>query len=190
MKESYTSKKRVRKNFGKIDAVIDMPGLIEVQTGSYDRFIHNTDEKGNHRSCGLEEVFKSVFPITDYAGNGKLEFVDYTLEKPKYDVDECLRRDKTYEAPITATLQLYVYDVDESTGAQSLHDIKEQKVHMGDIPLMTDRGTFIFNGTERVVVSQMHRSPGVFFCSSVQKMLDSTADGPQNVNIVKSSLNL
>ena len=169
MKESYTSKKRVRKNFGKIDAVIDMPGLIEVQTGSYDRFIRNTDEKGNHRSCGLEEVFKSVFPITDYAGNGKLEFVDYTLEKPKYDVDECLRRDKTYEAPITATLQLYVYDVDEATGAQSLHDIKEQKVHMGDIPLMTERGTFIFNGTERVVVSQMHRSPGVFFDSDQGK---------------------
>ena len=169
MKESYTSKKRVRKNFGKIDAVIDMPSLIEVQTGSYNSFIKNVDAQGNHCEFGLEEVFKSVFPITDFAGNGELEFVKYELEEPKYDVDECLRRDMTYSAPIKATLRLVVFDVDESTGSKSIHDIKEQDVYMGDIPLMTDRGTFIFNGTERVVVSQMHRSPGVFFDSDQGK---------------------
>ncbi len=169
MKESYTSKKRVRKNFGKIDAVIDMPNLIEVQTGSYSSFINNVDIHGNHCEFGLEEVFKSIFPIKDFAGNGELEFVKYELEEPKYDVDECLRRDMTYAAPIKATLRLVVFDVDEATGSKSIHDIKEQDVYMGDIPLMTDRGTFIFNGTERVVVSQMHRSPGVFFDSDQGK---------------------
>ncbi len=169
MKESYTSKRRVRKNFGKIDAVIDMPNLIEVQTGSYSSFINNVDKDGNHCEFGLEEVFKSIFPIKDFAGNGELEFVKYELEEPKYDVDECLRRDMTYAAPIKATLRLVVFDVDEATGSKSVHDIKEQDVYMGDIPLMTDRGTFIFNGTERVVVSQMHRSPGVFFDSDQGK---------------------
>ena len=169
MKESYTSKKRVRKNFGKIDAVIDMPDLIAVQTDSYSSFINNVDAEGNHCEFGLEEVFKSIFPISDFAGNGELEFVKYELEEPRYDVDECLRRDMTYSAPVKATLRLVVFDVDEATGSKSIHDIKEQEVYMGDIPLMTDRGTFIFNGTERVVVSQMHRSPGVFFDSDQGK---------------------
>ncbi len=169
MKESYTSKKRVRKNFGRIDAVIDMPSLIEVQTGSYSSFINNVDARGEHCEFGLEEVFKSVFPIKDFSENGELEFVKYELEEPKYDVDECLRRDMTYAAPVKATLRLVVWDTDEATGAKSIHDIKEQDVYMGDLPLMTDRGTFIFNGTERVVVSQMHRSPGVFFDSDQGK---------------------
>jgi len=163
MKESYTSKKRVRKNFGRIDAVAEMPSLIEVQTGSYNSFINNVDMYGNHCEFGLEEVFKSIFPIRDFAGNGVLEFVKYTLEQPKYDVAECMKRDLTYAAPVKATLRLVVYDVDEATGAKDIHDIKEQDVFMGDIPLMTEKGTFIVNGTERVVVSQMHRSPGVFF---------------------------
>ncbi|MBE6463643.1 MAG: DNA-directed RNA polymerase subunit beta [Alphaproteobacteria bacterium] len=163
MKESYTSKKRVRKNFGRIDAIIDMPSLLEVQTGSYNSFINNVDMYGNHCEFGLEEVFKSIFPIRDFAGNGVLEFVKYELAKPKYDVDECVKRDLTYAAPVKATLRLVVFDVDEDTGAKSVHDIKEQDVFMGDIPLMTTNGTFIVNGTERVVVSQMHRSPGVFF---------------------------
>ena len=163
MKESYTSKKRVRKNFGRIDAVIDMPSLIEVQTGSYNSFINNVDMYGNHCEFGLEEVFKSIFPIRDFSGNGVLEFVKYELSQPKYDVEECMKRDLTYAAPVKATLRLVVFDVDEATGAKSVHDIKEQDVFMGDIPLMTDKGTFIVNGTERVVVSQMHRSPGVFF---------------------------
>ena len=163
MKESYTSKKRVRKNFGRIDAIIDMPSLLEVQTGSYNSFINNVDMYGNHCEFGLEEVFKSIFPIRDFAGNGVLEFVKYELAKPKYDMEECIKRDLTYAAPVKATLRLVVFDVDEDTGAKSVHDIKEQDVFMGDIPLMTTNGTFIVNGTERVVVSQMHRSPGVFF---------------------------
>lgn len=162
MKESYTSKRRVRRNFGRIDAVSDMPSLIEVQTGSYADFIESDKEKGQCE-FGLEEVFKSIFPIKDFSGSGELEFVKYELEEPKYDVDECIKRDMTYAAPVKATLRLVVWDIDEATGAKSIHDIKEQDVYMGDIPLMTDKGTFIFNGTERVVVSQMHRSPGVFF---------------------------
>lgn len=162
MKESYTSKRRVRRNFGKIDAVSEMPSLIEVQTGSYSDFIESDKIKGQCE-FGLEEVFKSIFPVRDFSGNGELEFVKYELEDPKYDVDECIKRDMTYAAPVKATLRLVVWDVDETTGAKSIHDIKEQDVYMGDIPLMTDKGTFIFNGTERVVVSQMHRSPGVFF---------------------------
>ncbi len=161
MKESYTSKKRVRKNFGRIDAVADMPSLIEIQKGSYDSFIQaNGAEKCEF---GLDEVFKSIFPIKDFSGNGELEFVKYELEEPKYDVEECIKRDMTFAAPVKATLRLVVWDVDEATGAKSIHDIKEQDVYMGDIPLMTEKGTFICNGTERVVVSQMHRSPGVFF---------------------------
>ena len=166
MKESYTSKRRVRRNFGRIDAVSDMPSLIEVQTGSYADFIESDKEKGQCE-FGLEEVFKSIFPIKDFSGSGELEFVKYELEEPKYDVDECIKRDMTYAAPVKATLRLVVWDIDEATGAKSIHDIKEQDVYMGDIPLMTDKGTFIFNGTERVVVSQMHRSPGVFFGQSV-----------------------
>ena len=151
MKESYTSKRRVRRNFGRIDAVSDMPSLIEVQTGSYADFIESDKEKGQCE-FGLEEVFKSIFPIKDFSGSGELEFVKYELEEPKYDVDECIKRDMTYAAPVKATLRLVVWDIDEATGAKSIHDIKEQDVYMGDIPLMTDKGTFIFNGTERVVV--------------------------------------
>ncbi len=173
MSESYTGKKRVRKNFGRIDAVMDMPNLIDVQTGSYSGFINNVDANGDHCEFGLEEVFKSIFPISDYAGNGELEFVGYVLDKPKYDEEECIRRDMTYAAPIKATLRLVVFDVDEATGSRSIHDVKEQEVYMGDIPLMTEKGTFIFNGTERVVVSQMHRSPGVFFDSDGGKNVSS-----------------
>lgn len=159
MDKSYTSKKRVRKSFGKIDAVAKMPSLIEVQTGSYDAFIG----KGEISEFGLEQVFKSIFPIKDFSGTGELEFVSYELEEPKYDVEECIKRGMTYAAPVKATLRLVVWDIDEATGAKSIHDIKEQDVYMGDLPLMTSKGTFVFNGTERVVVSQMHRSPGVFF---------------------------
>ncbi len=173
MKESYTSKKRVRKNFGRIEAVSEMPNLIDVQTGSYSSFIDNVDVNGDHCEFGLEEVFKSIFPIKDFSGNGELEFVKYVLEEPKYDEEECIKRDMTYAAPIRATLRLVVWDIDDATGAKSIHDIKEQDVYMGDIPLMTDKGTFIFNGTERVVVSQMHRSPGVFFDSDGGKTISS-----------------
>ncbi|MDD4555797.1 MAG: DNA-directed RNA polymerase subunit beta [Alphaproteobacteria bacterium] len=159
MDKSYTSKKRVRKSFGKIEAITSMPSLIEVQTGSYDNFI----TKDSACEFGLEQVFNSIFPIKDYSGSGELEFVSYELEEPKYDVEECIKRGMTYAAPVKATLRLVVWDIDETTGAKSIHDIKEQDVYMGDLPLMTKKGTFVFNGTERVVVSQMHRSPGVFF---------------------------
>lgn len=138
MKESYTSKRRVRRSFGKIDAVSDMPSLIEVQTGSYASFIEQ-DKNAEPCEFGLEEVFKSIFPIKDFSGNGELEFVKYELEEPKYDVDECIKRDMTYAAPVKATLRLVVWDTDEATGAKSIHDIKEQDVYMGDIPLMTDK---------------------------------------------------
>ena len=173
MKETYTSKKRVRKNFGRIEAVMDMPNLIDIQTGSYSSFINNVDVSGEHCEFGLEEVFNSIFPIKDFSDNGELEFVKYVLETPKYDEEECIRRDMTYAAPIRATLRLVVYDTDETTGAKSIHDIKQQDVYMGDIPLMTEKGTFIFNGTERVVVSQMHRSPGVFYDSDGGKNISS-----------------
>lgn len=173
MKDTYTSKKRVRKNFGRIEAVRDMPNLIDVQTKSYESFINNVDVDGNHCEFGLEEVFKSVFPIKDYSGNGELDFVKYELEEPKYDEEECIRRDGTYQAPVKATLRLIVWDIDEASGAKTIRDIKEQDVYMGDIPLMTEKGTFIFNGTERVVVSQMHRSPGVFFDSDGGKTIST-----------------
>ncbi len=175
MSESYTGKKRVRKNFGRIDAVMDMPNLIDIQTVSYKGFKdgYYDDQKTQPCEFALEKVFKSIFPVRDFAGNGELDFVSYVLDKPKYDEEECLRRDMTYQAPIKATLRLVVWDTDETTGAKSVHDVKEQEVYMGDIPLMTDRGTFIFNGTERVVVSQMHRSPGVFFDSDDGKTMSS-----------------
>src|SRR6202041_3581270 len=117
----------------------------------------------NRTQTGLQEVFKSVFPIDDFAGRGRLEFVYYELEEPKYDVEECIQGGMTFAAPRKVGLRLIVWDLDEDTGARSIRDIKEQPVYMGDLPLMTDNGTFVINGTERVIVSQMHRSPGVFF---------------------------
>ena len=123
----------------------------------------STSRKGGRPDEGLQSVFKSVFPITDFSGASMLEFVSYEFEPPKFDVDECRQRDLTYAAPLKVTLRLIVFDIDEDTGAKSIKDIKEQNVYMGDMPLMTNNGTFIVNGTERVIVSQMHRSPGVFF---------------------------
>ena len=163
MIKSETNHRRVRKNFGKIDAVVAMPNLIDVQTSSYNEFLQWGVPVSKREDKGLQEVFKSIFPIHDFAGRGDLEFIKYELDTPKFDVDECLRRGLTYAAPVRATLRLVVWDVDGSTGTRSIRDIKEQDVYMGDLPLMTQKGTFIVNGTERVVVSQMHRSPGVFF---------------------------
>ncbi|MBB3613046.1 DNA-directed RNA polymerase subunit beta [Rhizobium sp. BK602] len=140
-----------------------MPNLIEVQKASYDQFLMVEEPKGGRPDEGLQAVFKSVFPITDFSGASMLEFVSYEFEPPKFDVDECRQRDLTYAAPLKVTLRLIVFDIDEDTGAKSIKDIKEQSVYMGDMPLMTNNGTFIVNGTERVIVSQMHRSPGVFF---------------------------
>ncbi|GGD98970.1 DNA-directed RNA polymerase subunit beta [Gemmobacter megaterium] len=140
-----------------------MPNLIEVQKSSYDLFLRSGDGDKPADGDGIQGVFQSVFPIKDFNDTAVLEFVKYELEKPKYDVDECMQRDMTYAAPLKVTLRLIVFDVNEDTGARSVKDIKEQDVYMGDMPLMTANGTFVVNGTERVVVSQMHRSPGVFF---------------------------
>ncbi len=163
MAKSYTGRKRVRKSFGRIPSVAPMPNLIEVQKSSYDHFLQMETLPEKRGNVGLQEVFKSVFPIKDFSERGTLEFVKYELEQPKYDVEECQQRGMTFAAPLKVTLRLVVWDVDEDTGARSIRDIKEQDVYMGDMPLMTDNGTFIINGTERVIVSQMHRSPGVFF---------------------------
>ena len=161
--KSFTQRKRIRKNFGRIREVAPMPNLIEVQKASYDNFLQIRTPVENRTNTGLQAVFESVFPIRDFSENGTLEFVKYELEQPKYDVEECQQRGMTYAAPLKLTLRLVVFDVDEDTGARSIRDIKEQDVYMGDMPLMTGNGTFVVNGTERVIVSQMHRSPGVFF---------------------------
>ena len=163
MTKSFTERKRIRKDFGRIRAVAPMPNLIEVQKSSYDAFLQIDSQVDERDDSGLQEVFKSVFPISDFSERGTLEFVSYELELPKYDVEECQQRDITYAAPLKVTLRLVVFDIDEETGARSVRDIKQQDVYMGDMPLMTDMGTFVVNGTERVIVSQMHRSPGVFF---------------------------
>ncbi len=163
MAETFTGRKRIRKFFGSIKEVAEMPNLIEVQKASYDQFLTVVEPTGGRTDQGLQAVFKSVFPISDFSGTAMLEFVRYDFEPPKYDVDECRQRGMTYSAPLKVTLRLIVFDIDEDTQAKSVKDIKEQEVYMGEMPLMTSNGTFIVNGTERVIVSQMHRSPGVFF---------------------------
>ena len=157
------NRRRVRRTFGKISEVAEMPNLIEVQRNSYEQFLQMYDPVDERIDVGLQAVFNSVFPIKDFAGRSMLEFVSYTLEKPKYDVDECHQRGLTFASPLRLTLRLIVWDLDPDTGAKSIRDMKEQDVYMGDMPLMTPNGTFVVNGTERVIVSQMHRSPGVFF---------------------------
>src|SRR6201996_112763 len=159
---SFTGRKRLRKNFGKIQEIAQMPNLIEVQRTSYDQFLQ-LDKGEGRKDEGLEAVFRQVFPIKDFSESSLLEYVDYHFEEPKYDVEECQQRSMTYAAPLKVTLRLIVFDVDQETGAKSVKDIKEQDVYMGDVPFMTENGTFVVNGTERVIVSQMHRSPGVFF---------------------------
>ena len=163
MAQTITSRKRIRKFFGHIREVAEMPNLIEVQKASYDQFLLVDAPKGGRADEGMQAVFKSVFPISDFASTALLEFVKYEFEAPKYDVDECRQRGMTFAAPLKVTLRLIVFDVDPDTQARSVRDIKEQDVYMGDMPFMTSNGTFIVKGTERVIVSQMHRSPGVFF---------------------------
>ncbi len=163
MAKSFTGRRRIRRDFGRISEIAPMPNLIEVQRTSYDHFLQIHKPAAERELVGLQEVFESVFPIRDFSEHAQLEFVRYELEDPKYDVEECQQRGITYGAPLKVTLRLVVWDVDEDTAARSIRDIKEQDVYMGDMPLMTPNGTFIINGTERVIVSQMHRSPGVFF---------------------------
>ncbi len=157
------NRRRMRRTFGKISEVAQMPNLIEVQRNSYEQFLQMYVPNEERVDVGLQAVFNSVFPIKDFVGKSMLEYVSYTLEEPKYDVDECHQRGLTYASPLRLTLRLIVWDLDPDTGAKSIRDMKEQDVYMGDMPLMTTNGTFVVNGTERVIVSQMHRSPGVFF---------------------------
>jgi len=153
---------RVRKNLGRVRRIIEVPNLIDIQKSSYEKFLQANVPLHERVEVGLQAVFRSVFPIKDFNGTSELVFVSYNLEKPKYDVDECRQRGMTFAAPIKVTTQLMIYDTREG-GERIVRDIKEQEVYFGEIPLMTETGTFIINGTERVVVSQLHRSPGVFF---------------------------
>ncbi len=163
MSKDVFTKNRIRKYFGKIREVAQMPNLIEVQKSSYDLFLNSGEGQEPSKGEGIRGAFESIFPITDFNETAILEFVSYKLEKPKYDLEECHQRDLTFGAPLKVKLRLIVFEIDEESQAKSVKGIKEQDVYMGDIPLMTPNGTFLVNGTERVVVSQMHRSPGVFF---------------------------
>ena len=155
---------RLRKDFSKIPRILEIPNLIEIQKDSFERFLQTRIEPEKRERTGLQAVFQSVFPIRDFNDTASLEFVGYTLEEPKYDVQECLQRGMTYAAPFKVTIRLVAWDAAE--GSQTIRDVKEQEVYFGEIPIMTDNGTFIINGTERVIVSQLHRSPGIFYDTS------------------------
>ena len=154
---------RPRRNFGKIKKVVEIPNLIEIQRRSYDEFLQKDVASDQRKDVGLQAVFKSVFPIKDFNDTAELDFVGYTIGEPKFDIEECHQRGNNYAAPLKVTVHLVIYDVDPTTGARSIKNVKEQEVYFGEIPLMTTNGTFMINGTERVIVSQLHRSPGVFF---------------------------
>src|SRR6266850_1963537 len=154
---------RFRRTFGRIKKIIDIPNLIEIQKRSYDEFLQKDAPSEARKEHGLQAVFRSVFPIKDFNETASLEFVSYTLSEPKYDVEECRQRGMTFAAPLKVTVQLVIWDVDQESGVRSIKNVKEQEVYFGEIPLMTQHGTFMVNGTERVIVSQLHRSPGVFF---------------------------
>ena len=162
MASKVQSNYRHRTNLGVIPEVVETPNLIDIQKSSYDKFLQSDVSPEERRDIGLQGVFKSVLPIKDFDGTAELVFVSYYLDTPNYDVEECRQRGMTYAAPIKGTTQLMVYDALEG-GDRMVRDIKEQEVYFGEIPLMTPTGTFVINGTERVVVSQLHRSPGVFF---------------------------
>jgi DNA-directed RNA polymerase subunit beta len=163
MASLFSENHRIRKDFSKISSPVEIPNLIELQRKSYEKFLQAEVPPQKRDNTGLQAVFKSVFPIEDFNRTASLEFESYTLEKPKYDVGECRQRGMTFAAPLKITVRLVVYDVDEEAGTRNIRDIKEQEVYMGEIPLMTEAGSFIINGTERVIVSQLHRSPGVIF---------------------------
>jgi len=163
MPTALTHEYRVRKNFGKIRKIVEIPNLIQMQKESYELFLQKDVPPEARVERGLQEVFKSVFPIEDFSGTASLEFVQFSFGDVKYEVDECLARGMTYEAPVKIVVRLVVYDVGKEANTRSIRDIKEQEIYFGTLPLMTDNGTFIVNGTERVIVSQLHRSPGIFF---------------------------
>ncbi len=163
MSDMPLANKRIRKNFGKIKKIVDIPDLIGMQRESFQRFLQMGVPPEKRKVIGLQAVFKSVFPIKDFTGSASLEFVSYRFGDVKHGIEECIHRGMTYEIPVLITARLVVYDIDTETGVSNIRDIKEQEIYFGTIPLMTDKGTFIINGTERVVVSQLHRSSGVFF---------------------------
>ena len=163
---------RMRKSFGKIKPLIDIPNLIDTQKRSYDKFLQLAVDPMEREDTGLQAVFKRVFPIKDFNETASLDFVKYDIDPPKYDVDECHQRGMTYAAPMKVSIQLIVWEQDEVTGQQAVRSVKEQDVYFGEIPLMTEHGTFIINGTERVIVSQLHRSPGAFFFVNQDKNKD------------------
>ena len=163
MAYSFTEKKRIRKNFGKRPTILDVPYLLSIQVDSYKKFLQTDKSIEERADRGLHAAFKSVFPIVSYSGNAALEYVSYRLGTPVFDVKECQMRGLTYAAPIRVLVRLIIYDKEASGTPKPVKDIREQEVYLGEMPLMTDHGTFVINGTERVIVSQLHRSPGVFF---------------------------
>ncbi len=163
MSDRPLANKRIRKNFGKIKNIVDIPDLIGMQRESFQRFLQKGVPPEKRKDIGLQAVFKSVFPIKDFTGSASLEFVSYRFGDVKHGIEECIHRGMTYEIPVRITARLVVYDLDTETGVSNIRDIKEQEIYFGTIPLMTEKGTFIINGTERVVVSQLHRSSCVFF---------------------------
>ena len=163
MAYSFTEKKRIRKDFGERHSILDIPYLLATQIESYRAFLQADKGTDSRNDKGLHAAFKSVFPIVSYAGTAALDYVSYRLGEPAFDVKECQLRGLTYAAPLRALVRLIIYDKDSPANNRKIKDIKEQEVYMGELPLMTDNGTFVINGTERVIVSQLHRSPGVFF---------------------------
>ena len=161
MAYSYTEKKRIRKDFGKLKRVMEIPYLLAIQTESYKEFLQEKVDPKEKVAKGLHAAFKSVFPIVSYSGSAALEYVSYRLGKAPFDIRECQLQSITYAVPLRVKVRLIIYDKDSAN--KTIKDIKEQEVYMGEIPLMTDNGTFVINGIERVIVSQLHRSPGVFF---------------------------
>ena len=162
MQLSFTQKKNVRKSFGKLAETLSIPNLIEVQKNSYKQLTDFDSEAGD-LSKGFDRVFKSIFPIEDLNDKATLEYVSYRLEKPKFDTEECIQRGLSFTSALKCTLRLVVYEIDQENNTKDILSAKEQEVYMGEVPMMTDSGTFITNGVQRVVVNQMHRSPGVFF---------------------------
>ena len=162
MQISFTEKKNIRKSFGKLKESLSIPNLIEVQKNSYSELTDYKPEDGD-LTKGFDRVFKSIFPIEDLNDKATLEYVSYRLEKPKFDVEECISRGLTYSSALKCTLRLVVYEIDQENNTKDILSAKEQEVYMGEVPIMTNSGTFITNGVQRVVVNQMHRSPGVFF---------------------------
>jgi DNA-directed RNA polymerase subunit beta len=163
MAYSFTEKKRIRKSFGKRQDVLEVPYLLATQVDSYKKFLQAEAPHARRADEGLHAALKSVFPIESHSGLAVLEYVSYRLGDPTFDVKECQQRGTTYAAPLRVLVRLVIYDKEAPTGSKIVKDIKEQEIYMGEIPLMTDTGTFVINGTERVIVSQLHRSPGVFF---------------------------